>query len=199
MTDFWLIRHGSTDALNKNISGRAPGVLLNDRGRVEIAALARRLSRLHAGCVYASPLERTAATAETLAQQLGCEVIYDDAFAELHFGDWTGRSFVELDADEHWRRFNVFRSGTCIPGGESMLDVQARAVRALLALRAQHSEGRVLIVTHGDVIKAVIMYFLGIALDLCGRLELSPASITQLELSEHGARVLRINDVSHNE
>jgi broad specificity phosphatase PhoE len=199
MTDFWLIRHGSTDTLDHSIAGRTPGVMLNAAGEAEVAALTRRIQGIDVQRIYTSPLERTLATARPLASTLGCELTQLDALAELHFGEWTGKMFTDLHHDSQWRHFNLFRSGTQIPGGESMLGVQARAVEALLSLRELHPNARVLVVSHGDVIKAVVMHFLGIALDFCGRLDIAPASITQLELHEHTARVPRLNDTAHLE
>jgi broad specificity phosphatase PhoE len=202
MTMFWLIRHGSIDPLGRSLAGRAAGIPLNAAGTAEVAALAQRVRRMATSeprsfYVYSSPLERTLATARVLASELGCELNCLRALSEIHFGAWTGKTFEELAGDEHWRRFNEFRSGTSIPEGESMLQVQARAVRALLLLRARHPDQTLLLVTHGDVIKAVVMYFLGMPIDFCHRLELSPASLTQLEVLSHGARLLSCNDTAH--
>jgi probable phosphoglycerate mutase len=202
MTLFWLIRHGSIDTLGRSLAGRAPGTLLNAAGAAEVSALAQRVRRMAARdpgtfAVYSSPLERTLATARVLASELSCELTSLRAFSEIHFGAWTGKTFEELRGDDHWERFNAFRCGTAVPGGESMLQVQARAVRALLLLRARHPDHNVLVVTHGDVIKAVVMHFLGIPLDFCHRLEFSPASLTQLEVLSHSARLLSCNDTAH--
>jgi broad specificity phosphatase PhoE len=204
MTDFWLIRHGSTDTLNHGIAGRAPGIMLNAAGHAEVAALTARIARIQSNGkdvhrIYSSPLERTLATARPLASALGCELTQLDAFSELHFGEWTGMTFTDLHCDPQWQHFNLFRGGTQIPGGESMLSVQARAVQALLELRDRHPNLCVIVVSHGDVIKAVVMHFLGIALDFCARLDIAPTSITQLELHEHTARVSCINDTAHLE
>jgi probable phosphomutase (TIGR03848 family) len=197
MTRFCLVRHGSTDTLDREIAGRKPGVPLNARGRAEVEALASRLANEPFAAVYASPLERTRTTAETIAQRRGSEVALRDALLELQFGEWTGTSFTELQRDPRWQRFNLFRSGTRIPDGETMLEAQARSVAVLLELRARHPGERVLIVTHGDVIRALVAYVLGMPLDFYNRLEIAPASICEIELDELGTRVCRLNDVAH--
>jgi probable phosphoglycerate mutase len=120
-----------------------------------------------------------------------------DELAELEFGEWTGAEFAALNDDPRWERFNRFRSGTQIPAGESMLDVTARVVGALLELRDRHTDQTVVVVSHGDVIKAAVMHFLGIPIDFCHRLVLAPASITRLELDAHGARLVSWNDTVH--
>jgi probable phosphoglycerate mutase len=203
MTTFWLIRHGSTDALDRQLCGRMPGVPLNELGEREVVALAERIAasarraHIELGRVYTSPLERALMTARALAERVDCGMKCLDDLAELEFGEWTGVDFQSLQSDPRWERFNRFRSGTQIPAGESMLGVSARAVRQLLELRDQHGDETLVVVSHGDVIKAAVMHFLGIPLDFCHRLVLAPASITHLELDEHGARLVSWNDTSH--
>jgi probable phosphoglycerate mutase len=199
MSDFWLIRHGSTDTLDNSIAGWSPGVHLNERGRAEVLALCKRIGGSVAQHVYTSPLERTRETAEPLATVLRCPLTVRDELGELQFGSWTNQRFSDLQGDEHWRQFNQFRSGTRLPGGDSFLSVQARAVNTLLDLRARHPDERIFIITHGDVIKSVLMHFLGISADLCHRLAIAPTSISQLELHADYVRIPRINDTAHLE
>ena len=85
------------------------------------------------------------------------------------------------------------------PGGELMLDVQQRAVAALLKIAATFPDGRVAAVSHGDVIRAALMYFLGIPLDLVHRFEVSPASVSIVTLDPNGPVVRRVNGDSADE
>jgi broad specificity phosphatase PhoE len=197
MTDFWLVRHGSTDTLDVGIAGCQPGVMLNALGQREVAALAARLAESGVRLVYTSPLERARLTAGAIAARLGCEVRPQDDLIELQFGDWTGLSFEALARDPDWHLFNSFRSGTRIPNGETMLEVQARAMAALLQLRRTHPDERLIVVTHGDVIKAIVCHVLGMPLDFHDRLDIAPASLTRLSLHPHGVRLSRLNDVGH--
>jgi probable phosphomutase (TIGR03848 family) len=197
MSEFWLVRHGSTDTLDREIAGRRPGVALNARGRAEVSALALRLAHEDFAAVYASPLERTRETANAIVEKQHREVVACDALNELQFGAWTGLAFDELERDPRWQCFNVFRSGTRIPDGETMLETQARAVAVLLELRSRHPDERVLLVTHGDVIRAVIAHVLGMPLDFYARLEVAPASISVIALDDRTTRVCRMNDVAH--
>ena len=200
MTELWLVRHGSTDALTGGyLAGRRAGLALDARGREEVAALARRLARVSFAAIYSSPLERTRETARAIAETRALPVRELPALIELDFGEWTGRKLSELDGDARWRRFNAQRSTTRIPGGETMLEVQARAVDGLLALVASHAGERVLIASHGDVIRALVCYAFGMPLDFFARIEIAPASITCLELGEHAPRVTRLNDCAHLE
>lgn len=197
MTRFWLIRHGSTPTLDHSIAGWTPHVPLSERGRAEVQALCARLASSPARRVYASPLQRAQETGQLLATRLGCELDTCEGLGELRYGEWTGLTFDALQRDERFASYNRFRSGSTIPGGESLLSAQARAVGALLELRAVHPGEELLLVTHSDVIKAVVMHFLGIALDFCHRLEIAPASLTGLELGPDFARVVTLNDTAH--
>jgi probable phosphomutase (TIGR03848 family) len=199
MTEFWLIRHGSMDTLDRSIAGRREGVQLNERGRAEVQALARRLRGERFAGVYVSPMERTRETARAVAAAVECDAIEHPGLLELDFGEWTGMEMPELQRDERWRLFNEFRSGTRIPGGETMLEVQARVVAALFEFRAAHPHAKVLLVSHGDVIRALLTYVLGMPIDFYGRLEVAPASITCVSFDTHGLRIARLNDVAHVE
>jgi broad specificity phosphatase PhoE len=198
MTEFWLIRHGTTHSMLQGISGRSD-VDLSEHGRAEAAQLARRIAHSGARAVYASPIRRARQTAELICAQLDCAPLPLPELSELDYGEWTGQPFSSLREDRAWRRFNSFRSGTIIPAGEHLLEVQARAVRALVTLQHAHPDQRVLLVTHADVVRALVLHFLGMPLDLFARLEIGPTSISSLELSPDGARVLRVNDTAHLE
>jgi probable phosphomutase (TIGR03848 family) len=193
MTTFLLIRHGLCDSVGRAIAGRAPGVHLNHTGQAQAEALAHRLAGIPIAAVYSSPLERARETATPLAKRQGKSVAIVPELNELDFGDWTGRTLAELDQADGWREFNAFRSGTRIPGGELMSDVQSRAVGALERLARWHGDATVAAVSHGDVIRAMLTYFLGMPLDLLQRLEIAPASISVVRFDRYGPVVPLIN------
>lgn len=194
MTTFFLIRHGSCSGLGRTLWGRTPGICLNEKGKLQAQQLADRFRGITLQAIYSSPLERAVETAETLARQNNLEVHKDPAFNEIHFGDWTGKSFDALSSDECWRRFNSERSATRIPGGESFLEVQNRAVTALYAIHSQNNNASVAIVSHADVIKAAIGYFTITPIDLLQRIEISPCTVSVIALDHDTPRLLTINN-----
>jgi probable phosphomutase (TIGR03848 family) len=195
MTTFLLIRHALCDSVGRAIAGRQPGICLNAEGKRQTEALANRLSGASLAGIYSSPLERALETAAPIAARLGLQVQIASGFNEIDFGEWTGRSLVELDQLPAWRAFNSFRSGTRIPGGEAMPEVLARALAELGRLRQAHPDpGTTLaVISHGDVLRTIIAHSLGVSLDLLHRIELSPASVSILELESYGPRVLLLN------
>ena len=193
MTQFLLIRHGATDALGHRLCGREPGVHLNDAGRGQAEQLAERLAGMPIAALYCGPLERARETAEPLGRRLGLTTRVAPGFDEVDFGGWTGRTFAELGAQPHWRRFNTFRSHTAPPGGELMIEVQVRAIRQLHGIRDRRPGELVAVVSHADVIKATLAHCLGVHLDLFQRIEISPASVSRVGLSDDDARVWLVN------
>ena len=194
MTLFHLVRHGEHVMQGRLIAGRIPGFGLSAKGRAEAAAVAERLAGETVEGVYASPLDRTRETAEVIALRLGLPVGLRDDLAELDFGEWTGLTFDEVKTDRRFEQWRSCRSIAAIPGGESWRQVQDRTVGALFDLRRRHPEGTVVVVSHGDVIRAALLFVLGMPLDLYGRIEIAIASISTVRLDDSGIRVPAINE-----
>jgi probable phosphoglycerate mutase len=194
MTTFLLIRHATNDYLTRQvIAGRLPGVRLNDPGRRQAEVLAERVARFRPQRLFSSPLERARETAEPCARKLGLPVETLEALNEVDFGDWTGRPVTELDALEGWRQWNHFRSGVRIPNGETMLEIQARLVSAVQKLHRDSPGARLALFSHGDPVRAVLAYFLGMPLDCLLRMDIRPASVSVLTLTDWGAQVTGMN------
>ncbi|MEW6250325.1 MAG: histidine phosphatase family protein [Planctomycetota bacterium] len=193
MVTFLLIRHAHTDAVGRRIAGRMPNVGLSPAGRAQLDALAARIGEQPVQRLLSSPLERARETAAAVARVLRIEVEFAEELNELDFGAWTGRTFAELAPDPLWQQYNAFRSGTRMPGGEVMLEVQARVVGLIQRLRETADGQAIALVTHGDVIRAALAYYLGIPLDLILRFEVDPASVSAVRLDDDGPHVLCIN------
>lgn len=193
MTTFHLVRHGQADAAEGVLNGRRPEVHLHARGIEQAERTALRLAGEPVDAIYASPLERTRETADRIAAHLQLQTQTDPALLEVAFGDWTGKAYADFDPAGPWPRFNSFRSGTRIPGGELMLETQMRIVRWLLERRGERPDDTIVVVSHGDVIRSALVYFLGMPIDLMLRVEVSPASISTLQIDAHGARALTVN------
>jgi broad specificity phosphatase PhoE len=193
VTVFHLLRHGEP-TISRRINGRLPGVGLSARGRAEIAAVAARLAEEKIQALYASPLQRTQETAQILADRLGLPVGYRQDVIELDFGEWTGLTADDIRKDQRWQLWSNCRSIASIPGGESWRQVQDRVVGALFDLHPVHPEGSVVIVSHGDVIRAALLFALGMPLDFYSRIEIAFASISTIRLDGSGIRVLALNE-----
>ncbi len=189
-----LIRHASHGLLDRVLAGRSPGVSLSDAGRREADALARHLAGRGILRVLASPLERTRETAAVVAAQFGCDVEVADEINEIDCGDWTGATFPVLAEDPRWHSWNMARAEAGTPNGETMRAVQARAM-SLVERLAAAGEASVALVTHSDVIKAIVSAVLGLSLDRHDAFTIEPASVTTLHVWGDVGRVVRLNEV----
>jgi broad specificity phosphatase PhoE len=193
-----LIRHGATDLLGHVLYGRMPGISLNAEGLRQADLLASTLnSRYKIDEIASSPLDRATQTAQPIAAAAGVGVEMDPGITEIDFGSWMGRSFEELSRLTEWDRYNRNRSTSSPPGGESMLHVQARAWQALERLMHRHqssTESTVAVVSHGDVIRCILLFLLGMSIDHIHRIVIGPASVSEILLGPDGPIVNTINE-----
>jgi broad specificity phosphatase PhoE len=190
----FLLRHAAHDRVGSILCGRMPGVTLGATGHRQAAALAARMAGEAISALYTSPLERARETAAPIAERLGLAPRPCEGMTEIDFGDWTGRSFVSLEGDAGWAGWNTARATSRVPGGESMAEAQERAVAAVEQLHVNHPEGRVAVVSHADIIKAVLAHYLRLSLDDLFRFDIAPASVSALALWEGGGKVLSMNE-----
>ena len=193
MTTFFLVRHAHTGAIDHYLAGRAAGTPLDAAGQSQVQRLVERFRDMPIAAVVSSPLTRTRETADPIARSRGLEVHVLPALLEFEVGGWTGRTLADLEHDPEWRRFNTARSLTRPPAGELMLDAQQRVVSTLLDLAARHPDANVVVVSHGDVIRAALMYFLGMPIDFVHRIEVAPASISIVTLDGWTPIVRQVN------
>lgn len=197
-TRILIIRHGINDYVQKGLlAGRATGVHLNEEGQKQASALARRLECERIAAIYSSPLERCQETASPLAASLGLQLHMLEAIQETDCGSWTGQPLDELRKTDMWQQVQFNPSLFRFPGGESMAEIQARMVAALESLHQQRTNETIAVVSHSDPIKLAVAFYLGMALDLFQRLEVSPASISELDFSSLRVRLVRLNDCAH--
>lgn len=194
MIKILLIRHALTDSVGKRLSGRSQGLHLNAQGQRQAEKLAEQLLAMQIDAIYSSPLERALETAATIAQSHHLTCYTSDDFIEIDFGAWTNRTIEELTPDPIFKRFNTFRSCTRIPGGELTSEAQIRMVKGLEKLHHLHPNKSVAVISHADTIKAAIAHYAGIHLDMFHRIEISPASLSILELYDNDARILQLNE-----
>ena len=204
MTTVLLVRHGLTATTGQVLTGWTPGVGLDERGRRQASALAARLAPVPLAAVVTSPLDRCRQTAEAIiaardpgnGQHLRASV--DDRVGECHYGDWTGKPLKELAKDPLWPVVQVHPSAVRFPGadGESMLDMQHRAVTAVREWNGRlGANATYLVCSHGDVIKAIVADSLGLHLDQCQRILADPCSLTVIRYTPLRPFLLRLNDV----
>ncbi|UQN05788.1 histidine phosphatase family protein [Deinococcus sp. QL22] len=203
-TEFWVVRHGES---TWNADGRYQGqtdVPLSHIGILQAASLAERLTGLHFDAVYTSDLVRASQTADAVAERLlgNPPVQADPGLREIDVGELSGLVIADIRA-----RFPDYLStlirepwATRRPGGESMEDLFARCGAAFDRLRVRHPGGRVLVFTHGGVVRVAVGLALGgVPANAWARLSVTNTSLTRVLLGENSGTLLGFNDDAHLE
>lgn len=193
-TYFLLIRHGENDWVGTDrLAGRTPGVYLNEKGQQQAQALVQLLHQQPIAAIYSSPLERCLQTAQPLAVECNLPVVAEDGILEVDYGEWRGANLKELAKLPEWHRVQHYPSTFRFPGGESLREVQNRAVGTVERLRDAHPNAVVALFSHGDVIRTTIAHYMGTALDLFQRVIISTASVTVLAFFDQTPAILGVN------
>jgi broad specificity phosphatase PhoE len=192
MTSLYLVRHGTHVLQDQVLVGRLPGIELSDEGRRQVEALRGYFRTIPLDAVRSGPQHRARATADALS----AEVEPDNALDEIDYGEWTGRDPAELGAEPAWQAWNALRGTARVPGGESMQDVQDRAVAMVQHLCRELCDARVALVSHGDVLRAILAFYLGMPLDFLARLAVDPGSVSQLIVQPWGPTLVQLNRTS---
>ncbi|MFE9014303.1 histidine phosphatase family protein [Streptomyces cyaneofuscatus] len=196
-----LVRHGRSTANTAGVlAGRTPGVLLDERGTEQAAALPARLSALALAAAVTSPLERCRQTLQPLIDaRPGLPVHTEERISECDYGDWSGRKLAELSDEPLMSVVQQHPSAAAFPGGESMRAMQARAVDAVRdwndRIEAEHGEDATYVMcSHGDIIKSLVADALGMHLDLFQRIHVEPCSVTAIRYTRLRPFLLRVGD-----
>lgn len=203
-TEFWVIRHGESEW---NVTGQYQGqadVPLSPTGRKQARELAHRLAGLEFDAIYTSDLIRASSTAHTVARKLskGLEIQSLPALREIHVGELSGlnKHQIREQYGDYIAALQANPWATKRPGGESMADLYERCAEAFNQIRSQHPGERVLIFTHGGVIRVAVGLVLGgVPANAWARLSVSNTSITRILLGEHSGTLLSFNDDAHLE
>lgn len=201
-----LLRHGVSSANTAGIlAGRAPGVSLTDQGVSALRDTLRMLPQQHFARLLHSPLLRCEQTAQIAASTVSADsVAAVDDLIELDYGEWTGRSLKELGSEELWKTVIDEASQARFPGGESIAEAAERGVSRVRTVvdelrteeRREADQGEqsdddrqraasrwAMLVSHGDIIKAIIADALAMPLDDFQRISVAPGSFTVIDFS----------------
>ena len=195
MLEIILVRHGQTDwNRDRRIMGHRP-IPLNSTGKKESGLLAKALVDVDIDAIYTSPLMRAFQTARILSSGRNVKLEKSSEIAEIDYGQWVGRTFEEVSQEKSFRVYHTNPRHAQAPGGEKMTSVAKRAVGFIEKIRKEHKKGRVLVVSHADVIKVILVNYLGIDLNEILRLRIDNSSLSLLWFKEKRARVMAVNCV----
>lgn len=190
----FLVRHALTPVTGQKLIGRLPGFSLSEHGRKQAEATGRRLSDAPLKAVYSSPLERCTETATAIAAHHKLPVQVREDLAEIDYGSWQGRNLKSLYGTNGWKLLKARPADFRFPDGETIREAQSRGMAAVEELRLKHKEKVVVACSHCDMIKLIVAGCLGLGIELYDRINIAPASITTIHLSEGPPRLINTSD-----
>ncbi len=202
MRRWFLVRHGETEW---NRVGRAQGQAdppLNQEGRAQAEAVAARLAPVAFEAAYSSDLRRAAETAAPVVRGRDTPIVHRRDLREKSFGEWEGITYEEVRRRYPAMLAELFdeRPAFAPPGGESDLELFARAAGAAARIAGRHAgtDGNILVVSHGGTLRAIIVSTLGLPVESMWRIRLSNAGLSVITtFEEGGATIDLLNDTGH--
>lgn len=206
-TTIFLIRHGHTASTEANlVSGSIDDPGLSDLGMTEarlaanaVVSLARRFGLQEPKLLVHSDLRRTTETAKLISKELNTPARPDSRLREISFGDWEARSMAELEA-EYESEIKLWRGSTSVapPGGESIVNLEARIRLSLSDLIAECEGSSLAIVTHMMPLRAIAKAALRSDSSSHWSLQFAPASVSVVRFfGEELAEVFAVNSCEH--
>jgi probable phosphoglycerate mutase len=202
-----LVRHCETYwNEERRVQGGDSDIELNDTGLEQARKLAAFLENEPIAAILSSPLQRAIATAEVIASHHQLSVEIDQGFRELKVGELEGMSISNLGTTfsqflmQWWQEKEAMK----LPNGESLVDLQQRAWKAVEHLLERHKtspehnkDATAVIVSHYFVILAIILKALNLPLDCFTKFKVDLGGVSILEFRDYGARLLAFNDTSY--
>jgi alpha-ribazole phosphatase len=188
VTRWWWVRHAPVTSNNGRCYGQTD-LPCDCSNAAAFADLALKLPR---DAVWiTSPLLRTHMTAAAIVRAglpgpdpiPGLGVLVEPELIEQHFGDWQGLTYAEL-AERNgnlWPRFWLGPAQQAPPGGESFVQLLARAHRCIERLSREHAGRDIIAVTHGGTIRAAVALALDLAPEAALAVVIDNLSLTRIE------------------
>ncbi len=201
MTLLILIRHGETEGNVQQVWHGALDAPLTVRGQLQVAATARYMAQLvqqyPVDAFYVSPLARAQSTAAAIAQAIAHLPIIESDLREFDLGDWEGRSFADLKAQENlWGRWQA-DPGFAPPNGESPSSFNRRAVAVMQKLVTAHPHQTLLVVTHGALLSSVLATWFGTGAGDWRHFEAHNCAVSIVQQSNSQWLAHQLNSVDH--
>lgn len=194
-TRFLMVRHATCAHTDDTLLGRTLDSPLDAHGERQATALAERLRTEAPTCVESGPRRRTLQTAQAIAERAGCGMKVSPALDELDFGDWSGRTFTQLERESGWRLWNHDRDRARTPAGIDIRAVQRSIALHLAALAATCAGATLVLVTHAEIIRSLVLHCLHAPAGDYVRFAVAPASITCFSSDASGLHVEALNEV----
>lgn len=168
-----MVRHGySVSNFNKTFTGQLEAPL-TEVGLKQAQRVCQHIfENYKIDAIYSSDLSRAVNTIQPLADLTGLPIKTDKDLREVYAGDWQGKKFLELENlyPEDYAKWKAYDKDMRPTNGESMYELQQRAIRIVTEIAKENPDKTVVVATHGGVIKALRGYLMGLTIEKFGEI-----------------------------
>lgn len=203
MSRIFLLRHALSVANDSGVlAGQISGIALSSAGREQALDLVERIGSIKFDSVRVSPMQRCQETiAPWIESAYGsglAQYTLDDQIIEMDYGTWSGKKLSKLSREKLWKQIQSQPSRVTFPDGEKFSAMQKRSFKTMQELGSTKKGTSHLLVSHGDVIKAIIASCLKMKLDDFQSLIVDPASVTVIDFDGETSRLIAYNDKTND-
>jgi probable phosphoglycerate mutase len=200
VTKILLVRHGHVEGIKPERFRGRQDMRLSPLGVLEARALAHHIAALwQPTIIYTSPLQRCVQTGHEIASlcALSAEVL--EEFNDLDYGQWQWQTHEEVRArcPEQFELWQTAPQQMRFPQGESLQDLSARVADGLRLILQRHPNQTVVVVGHDSSNRVLLLHLLGLPLSAYWILAQDPCGVSEIEISDRFAKILRINETQH--
>jgi len=189
-----LVRHGETEWNHQNRLQGTIDIPLSAIGSRQAHCLARKLGQQTWDAIYASDLSRAVTTAQIVANSMSLRVAIDKRLRERNYGPLEGR--IRSNINHLYPGLITHGTEHAIEGVEPFASLCERAQIAFEEIAERHAGQRLLIVSHGGWINA-LLHTISNGQYGTGVNKQENTGVSLLEKSKNRWRVHAVNDVSH--
>ncbi|HMA60610.1 MAG TPA: alpha-ribazole phosphatase [Halanaerobiales bacterium] len=198
-TKIVLARHGETEW---NKTSRYQGVRdieLNEKGQRQAEKLFDFLKDEAFDTIYSSTLKRAQETVQGIANYQNKEIITISELMEIDFGQWEGLTFSEIEENYPDLAKKWAKDPTCCkpPDGEHIKEVEERVGETIDKIVDDNPDKKILIATHGGIIRIIFAYLLDLPLSRIFSIEVENVSISRIHFYKHYPVVNLLNSIHH--
>ena len=199
MTRIILVRHGQTPWNKDKIFRGSRDIPLNDQGREEARLAGEWLKGETIHAAYCSPLSRARDTGEAIARHHGLKVADLPGLTDLCYGDWEGLPLTEVKVKyaDLYRQWETAPHTVRFPRGETLDEVKARALAAVVEVLDRHPGQTVLLAAHRAVNKVIIAACIGLDNSHFWRLGQDTTAINRFAWTGDTWQIMGLNDTCH--
>ncbi len=162
-TRIHLIRHGQVAGHDQPRYNGQADVALTEQGIAQYHSLAKRLADRPVCACYTSDLSRCVKGAEIICARFDIQPVHCSQLRELNIGIWEGLTWDEINQrwPDEWQARLADLVNYRVPGGENLLDMQARVMPLMTEIVEQHRGEELVVVGHGGVNRVILLNAMG--------------------------------------